>query len=278
MTPAYRFLDDTSASTALILEDDTDFSLFIRQTQIPLLAHNLRTLLSQNSTTTSTPEQTYWGPQKSWDILYPGHCDDLALPSKYLSHPHLTYHDTTSPPQHILHPDTSTFLTSLNIPPQTRILHRAFFPFCTFAYAVTRHSAAQILERYNKEKEGGIDAFDVQLLEICRDQDWSCWSVSPEIFHHGVGESAIRAADSGTATDEAGGRGSDAQGFERQTWNLVCGARDRGMWVDEEDGEGRERVRGFVGEMVRRGECPINGVEGEKGWVGCEGVGCGAQS
>jgi hypothetical protein len=37
------------------------------------------------------------------------------------------------------------------------------------------------------------------------------------------------------------------------------------LWVDEGDGEGREKVMRFLGEMVARGKCVGNGVEEEKG-------------
>ena len=119
---------------------------------------------------------------------------------------------------------------------------------------------------YAKEKDGGIAAYDVQLLEICRDQRWVCWSVSPEVFHHGVGESEIQHADS--KTDAVGEvkvrtRKREDERVERATWNLDCGARSKGLWVSEEDTEGRKRVKEFVRGMVRSGECPLNAVDGE---------------
>jgi hypothetical protein len=61
----YRFLE-TERQTVLILEDDTDFSLHIRQRQIPLLAAAVRYLF--NTTISSTPFTNpndyphYWAP------------------------------------------------------------------------------------------------------------------------------------------------------------------------------------------------------------------------
>ena len=93
-----------------------------------------------------------------------------------------------------MHPATQHFLSYLNVPPRSRLIHRAFYPFCTFAYAVTRQSAQRIVSEFSKEKEGGISAFDVQLLEACRD-GWRCWSVVPELFHHGYAASEIFRVD-----------------------------------------------------------------------------------
>lgn len=170
-----RFLA-SNHETALIIEDDTDFDIFIRHSQIPLLASAVRSLLDKSVTADSS---SYWASTDSWDLLYPGHCDDL-ISTAYLSQPSLLYHDPTVPPCPLLHPGTALFLSSLSIPSQARFLHRSFWSFCTFAYAVNRWSSAMILSAFSKEPEGGSSAYDVALLSACRDRDWKCWSVSPE--------------------------------------------------------------------------------------------------
>lgn len=216
-------------------------------------------------TTPSSSTIQFWGNTSSWDILYPGHCDDLPSPL-YLSHPHTLYSNPTTLSHHLLHPDTHSFLASLNTPSNTRIIHRALFPFCTFAYAVTRLSATRILQNLARKKEGGISAFDVQLLEACRD-GWGCWSTGAEVYHHAVGSSQISISDGGEA-DGGGGVVAEGQRIEvpgRATWNIACGARHRDVWVDEEDGEGRKRVKDLVGGMVGKVECPVDGLEEEKG-------------
>ena len=263
-----RYFLDTGYETALIMEDDADFSLSIRHTQIPLLAAAVRHLLSNSTSATkhhhhhhnnnnNDNDADFWGPTTSWDILYPGHCDDLPSPL-YPTHLHLLYHDPSTPSLHLLHPATQTFLSTLNIPSSTRFLHHAFFPFCTFAYAVTRRSARRILTDFGREGQGGVSAFDVALLQACRDGGWGCWSVVPEVFHHGGGGSEIGRVD---------GRGGAGGVVQRGSWNLGCGGRG----VGEGDG-----VKGLLGEMVGRGECVGDGRE--RGWVGCEGGECGGQS
>lgn len=268
----------TTHTTALIIEDDVDFSLALRRRQVPLLAGGVRRLFSNASTPTTEEDEkeAYWGD--TWDILYPGHCDDLPSPL-YTSHPSLLYTDASAPHSPALHPATDHFMTYLNIPPHARLLHRAFYPFCTFAYAVTRQSASRIVSQFSREKKAGISAFDVQLLEACR-IGWRCWSVGMEIFHHGVGGSEISRADK---IHQHGGVGSEGmsvkqdKGYARATWNIECGARSRELWVEEGDVEGRAQVRRVVRGFVERGECPI-GRGGKKGWRGCEEGECGGQS
>ncbi|KAH7079709.1 hypothetical protein FB567DRAFT_562794 [Paraphoma chrysanthemicola] len=260
---------NTSHSTALIIEDDTDFSLHIRQTQIPRLTRALNQLLT-NYTTNSTND--YWPPPSTWSLIYPGHCDDLPSPSTYFSQPHTLYHDPSVPAHHVLHPDTQNFLASLDM---------------NFAHA---HFAERIVRELGREKEGGTSAFDVALLEACRSgldrpgrhrdgEEWKCWSVAPEVFHRAIGGSEIQRADS-ERSDDGGGDGDEevhrTEVPERGTWNLHCVARDPGLWV-EEDGP-REQIKNMVRDMVERGECPLSSTEGEKNWRGCEWGECGAQS
>jgi hypothetical protein len=298
---ALSYFLTTTHSTALILEDDTDFSLHIRLIQIPLLAAAIRELF--NTASTFIPDHNdypnFWGPTRTWDILYPGHCDDLPS-SLYTSHSSLTYSDPTSPPAHLLHPDTQNFLAALNVPGGQRIVHRALYPFCTFAYAVNRASAERILQEFRREKEGGISAFDVQLLQACRD-GWACWSLGSEVFHHVVGGSQISFHDGDGEDGGFDGAGisenkekweGDVLGVgekgermrvemevpQRATWNLECGARHKDLWVEEGDVDGRRSVNRLVGWMIEKGECPVDKLGEEKRWKGCEWGQCGAQS
>ncbi|KAL6706341.1 hypothetical protein ACN47E_005631 [Coniothyrium glycines] len=267
----------TTHTTALILEDDVDFSLFLRHTQIPLLAAALRTLLPS--------PRSYWPSPASYTLLYPGHCDDLPSPATYLSHPSTIYRDPSTPPSALLHPDTAHFLATLRVPRSARVLHRAIYPFCTFAYAVHRASAALILETWARESDAGVDAFDVALLSSCRDRGWVCWSVSPELFHHVRGRSEIAWVDrwgAGAGAVELGSSEESRKDAGRRralgTWNLECAARHEDLWVEEGDGEGRARAKEVVADMVRKGECVLDKAEEEKQWAGCEWGECGAQS
>jgi hypothetical protein len=84
-----------------------------------------------------------------------------------------------------LHIDTQHFLAPLPIPPKHRLVHKSQRVLCTFAYAVTRASATRILREFAREEEHhGTVAYDVRILEACRDLGFKCWSVNPELFHH----------------------------------------------------------------------------------------------
>jgi hypothetical protein len=205
------FLQNAEHETALVLEDDTDFDISIRTTQIPLLAAAVRSLFNSSSSSSYSPSE-YWAPTAHWDILYPGHCDNLLSPSAYLGQPHIAYHNPSAPSPQQLHSDTALFLYSLNIPSKTRFLHRAYWPFCTFAYAVNRRSAEIIVGEMDKEPDDGVSAYDVALLTACRDRGWKCWSVAPEFFRHSQGVSEIAVADLQDFNIE-GGRSSG--GMER---------------------------------------------------------------
>ncbi|KAF2497170.1 hypothetical protein BU16DRAFT_581140, partial [Lophium mytilinum] len=194
---ALKWFLSTTLSTAIILEDDVDWSIHLRRTQIPLAAAALRAVLSPN--TTATTPSTYWGPL-TWELLHLGHCGDFmanfdAIPSLepyFASTPnstYRTYHDPTLLPRDRWRPQTADFLSIL--PDQTRLLHPSRWPLCTFGYAVTRASAARLLATYGTEGPGGCQAYDVRILEACRDHGWRCWTVNPELLHHIEGKSEI---------------------------------------------------------------------------------------
>ncbi|KAF2871347.1 hypothetical protein BDV95DRAFT_495105, partial [Massariosphaeria phaeospora] len=277
---ALEWFLSTPLDTALILEDDVDWDITLRLSQIPLAAAATRLLFSTNSTRTNLtlsdltpqppprsksllfyplspfsfnkPHSPYWPPTPSWEILYLGHCGDAPSPADLSRHPYTTYHDASVPPFSALHPVTQSTLTTHHLPPSTRLIHRSHWPLCTFAYAVTRASARRILADYGTEGPNGCAAFDVRILEACRDKGWGCWTVEPELFHHMEGRSEIAGVD-----EREDDKGVDSG--ERQTWNIGCSARQRGVWVHEGDEEQRDMVR----EAVGRGECLVDEEEEE---------------
>jgi hypothetical protein len=118
-------------------------------------------------------------------LLYFGHCGDFFKANKLSTFPHTIYPDPTMPSFHGLHIDTQNFLSPIPLPPKHRIVHQSQRVLCTFAYGVTRASAARILRDLSHEEEThGTEAYDVRILEACRDMSWRCWSVNPELFHH----------------------------------------------------------------------------------------------
>lgn len=259
---ALRWFLSTPLQTALIIEDDVDFSLHL-PLQIPPAANALRTLLSPGTPTNPNAsldtDPLFWANPDTWDLLWLGHCNDAASPQHVLSHPSISYTDMHIPPLNAVAPPASDLLKSFNLT-DSRMLYRSYWPLCTFAYAVTRASAESILSAYGTEGEGGCVAFDVRMLEACRDHDWRCWTVAPELFHHVPGKSEIASVDTGVEKDGQG----DRSGRRRPSVNIECGARNEWLWVGEGDEVGRERLLGRVREASARGECFVDRMREER--------------
>jgi len=255
-----RWFLNSTLSTILILEDDVDWDIHLRTTQIPAVAATTRQLLSSPSqkrraVLNPSAAGTYWGPTDSWDILYLGHCGDNFRPSRWnFATPRLAFRDPTLPLRKDLHSDTSKFLDAIEVPEYVRLVHQSMFPLCTFGFALTRSSAARLLtELAVKERDGGTQAYDVRVLEACRDEGLRCWSTNPELFHHMDAPSEIAIVNSAgaaaeTKTTEAQGRLVGAP--EGQALNIKCGVRSKEFFT--RDQERMEYLRQVVG---REGKC-----------------------
>lgn len=130
-----------------------------------------------------------------------------------------------------------------------RMLHRSKNPLCSFAYAINRASATRLLaELSHEEKDHGSWAFDVRLLEACRDLDWKCWTANPELFHHQDEHDSSITEINGKPLFELHEQWGDGS-----TPNIGCGAR-HSMWKTGE----LERVRMVAMDV---GACSVEEVE-----------------
>lgn len=150
-----------------------------------------------------------------------------------------------------MHELTQKFWNNLELPDQHRMVHRSVWPLCTFAYAVHRSSAARILAEFDREEEGkGTPAFDVRILEACRDLGWLCYSVNPELFHHDDGPSEIALADEHERLK------SGREGRETGAPNIACGARSEEFFT--RDPETLKYLRRNVG---AKGRCLVDRMD-----------------
>lgn len=263
---ALRWFLNTDLESVMILEDDVDWDIHLRTIQIPTAAAAIRKLVSVKTDPpgklqTKPAWNNFWGNSSTWDILYLGHCGDIFRPSSWSSQiPRITYEDKTLPPRREMHPYTVKFLESINVPEDVRMIHQSIFPLCTFGFAVTRNAAQRLLtEIAPKEAEGGTMAYDVRVLEGCRDLGLRCWSANPELFHHMDMESEIEkeshpnphAGESG----ESEKAGADDKGRLKvlragAAPNIACGARSPGFFT--KDPKTLEYLRDVVG---RQGKC-----------------------
>jgi len=226
---ALKWFVDSGLSSALIIEDDVDWDIHLRHYEIPLVAKALRNLVNGSHDDPNDAyaairrlnrPQTYWGDLKQWEILYLGHCGDYFDIKFWPELPHEIFTDESLLPLQRMHPETEDWLREIGLTHQERMVHKSKKPLCTFAYAVTRDSAKRILRELASEEEGhGTWAYDVRLLEACRDLGWKCWSSNPELFHH--------RSEHDSAITEINGKPLfplSAQDGET-TPNIACGAR-----------------------------------------------------
>ena len=261
---ALRWFLDSGLESVLILEDDVDWDIHLRTKQIPEAAAAIRKLVSEKTDPSgkldTKPEwNNFWGDSSTWDILYLGHCGDIFRPSSWSSQiPRVVYQDETLPPRREMHPYTAKFLQSIDVPEKVRLIHQSIFPLCTFGFAVTRNAARRLLtEIAPKEAEGGTMAYDVRVLEGCRDLGLRCWSANPELFHHMDMESEIEKFTKPNAANEAEPEkaGADEKGRLKvlragAAPNIACGARSSSFYT--QDPKTLEYLREMVG---RQGKC-----------------------
>lgn len=215
-----HFLNSTD-ETALILEDDVDWDTRIRTTQMPQTAYAIRELLASS--------EGYYGNTDDWDILWLGHCGDYFDATRGMIIPSIkAYADPAMPTLEKLHSWTREFLLGLGANNQQRLVHQSVQPLCSFAYAVTKRAATRLhyeLAVREPSRDGGhpCKAYDVRLLEACRDEGMKCITVNPELFHHSHTHSEI------AQVTEIGGQSnfnsvSDSM-ITTPTVNIRCSAR-----------------------------------------------------
>jgi hypothetical protein len=270
--------------TALILEDDVNWDIHIRSKQIPLVARALHDLVDsvhekaasatpglskqQNAVTRSQAQSdSYWPPPSDWELLHLGHCGDFFPAASLSTIPHTIYPDPSMPSFEGLHVDTQRFFYPLPVPSRHRVLHRSQRPLCTFAYAVTKASAKCILADFSHEEGShGTWAYDVRILEACRDLGWKCWSVNPELFHHMTEHaSEIQAANAGKPLFGEADPRQKARGKARGTPNIACGVRGIAEKLGK-DAKTREIVR-LAAQFDGLCPVPLDEVDGMRGQI-----------
>ncbi|GAM84226.1 hypothetical protein ANO11243_022200 [Dothideomycetidae sp. 11243] len=259
---ALRTFLSSGKETALFLEDDVDWDIRLRTLQVPLTAAAQRSILPR------APKRYYWGNPADWDLLYLGHCGDyfttvdtmhvgvgVVHPSDLEEIPHALYQDPTLPDPSDMHPFTVALLTAFNLPPKTRMVHQSRWPLCTFGYAVTRSMAAQILDEIAPPVEvpnRHTHAYDIAILEACRDKGYRCFTVNPELFHHMEGTSLIDGAVRNKAARPPADRvGMTQVRYRNETSNIGCG-----FWSKDFHWDGdMERLAFLKEEVGRKGRC-----------------------
>lgn len=210
--------------TALIMEDDVDWDVRLRQDQIPQTAYAIRELLGSHS-------GGYYGNTNNWDIIWLGHCGDFFNASQGSNLSIIkSYHDPAMPDFDNLHPWTKDFMNGIGANEnKQRLVHESVSPLCTFAYAITRAAAKRVLTELAvsepiRDSEHPCKAYDVRLLEGCRDEGLKCISVNPELFHHSSMNSEVARMSEKPSTKTA----KQPQELPKTpTTNIRCSARSK---------------------------------------------------
>ncbi|KUJ13305.1 uncharacterized protein LY89DRAFT_687467 [Mollisia scopiformis] len=202
-------------TTALILEDDVDWDVSIKE-QMKLLSDAVREF------TYAAPEEE--GPYgERWDVLWLGHCGE---PTRRDTR-RLEYFDASVPAMGNYSGWAARYHDGLS--EGVRVVQRAVNPVCSFAFAVTRRGARKILKWAGK---GENEAYDIRLMQGCKEKRLSCVVVNPELMHHYV---PPREFGHISNVAEGNGRASEAEEeeFERimgNTANVVNSTRCRALF------------------------------------------------
>ncbi|KAL4899820.1 hypothetical protein BDW74DRAFT_188848 [Aspergillus multicolor] len=210
-----KYVVQSDFETALIVEDDVDWDISIKE-QMVGVAEAVRTLTKIKSTDKDVELAPYG---RSWDVLWVGLCAETWD------------HDFET-----VFIDDETVISAeqyigLGKAPMDRMPEgrRAVFysgaPICTFAYALTKAGARNVLLDVGAGKD---EAFDISLMNGCRERNLICISVLPELFRHYIpsekvgGSSLVNAKgdDSNTTIEEEMGH----------TENILESARCHALW------------------------------------------------
>lgn len=151
-------------TTVLILEDDVDWDLSIRE-QISTVAP-----LIQKVSDDQSPWSIFGG---SWDLLWLGHCGDNIPISGVQS-----FYDKTLPISPLYRENDGRYT---RFEQRKRMVYRSRTPVCTYAYALTRHAASII---YSLASHGSSKIITLELRQWCSHGILRCITVNPELFHH----------------------------------------------------------------------------------------------
>ncbi|KAJ5100192.1 CAZyme family GT25 [Penicillium angulare] len=212
MNALLRVLDN-SYSTALILEDDVDWDITLKQ-QLVEFARGLHSLQNTEKVSSSAPYGTHW------DILWIGSC--LSAPNQNETRFYAIPQDPTVA-------STRQRQGAAGIPgiwedrfpeDSTRYVYSAETICCTFGYAVTRKGAEKIIAALSVSHiETPIDN---ALSDLCAGEDGrrriDCYSTSPGLIGT-YKTSGSSSRDSDINSSENGDY------HEEHSWNMVYGVK-----------------------------------------------------
>ncbi|ORY66311.1 uncharacterized protein BCR38DRAFT_366772 [Pseudomassariella vexata] len=165
---ALSYMIEREWATALIMEDDVDWDIAIKE-QFALVAPHIRSVTQSWSSSARLP----YG--NKWDLLWVGHCGD-AIPKSggvYI------FDDTL--PRTADYRENNGRHIQLTSKPQQRVIHISDGPVCTYAYALTLAAARKVFQH---SRNGVENIITTDLRQWCQAGFLTCVTVNPELFHH----------------------------------------------------------------------------------------------
>lgn len=156
---------------------------------------------------------------QSWDVLWLGSCNEAWDPdveSVYIN-------DTTVCPAESY---TGSIQSINSLPERQRVVFYSQMPICSFAYALSRQGARNVLLDIGT---GNDEAFDIALMNGCRERGLNCITVFPELFHH------YKPSEKLGSTSLVNSHDNDSNKVEielemGQTENIMDSARCKALW------------------------------------------------
>lgn len=233
-----QYFLNTTHTTALILEDDADWDIALRE-QMGHVSDAVRMLTNVSD---EDARGDLFGRKSplpyglDWDVLWIGNCGDNAGEAMNRQANGevgaiRTWRDSSAVP----HPRYTGWAHNaiVALPSGSRAAMKTVGPVCTYAYAATRAGAKRIIEMAS---EGIAQAFDTRLGILCQEGQLTCFTVVPEVIHEYKPAPSKNGALA-SEVDAANGQGDmvnvNDEGLETtmgSTDNIVVSARCKALF------------------------------------------------
>ncbi|KAF5860529.1 hypothetical protein ETB97_001429 [Aspergillus alliaceus] len=177
----WKRIIDEKVETALIMEDDGDWDVNVRDISKELSRQLSRQSLFSELMPTKSPKIAPYGP--GWDVLYLGTCWDI--PNIDTRPPSFAYHDPHAPSRTELAPSFTGELEGWGLKVTGNTRHRlvapSWYPVCTLGYAVTNRGAQKLL--YNLGGYRGIGSpVDLAIIDLIQNNVIKAYTIIPPLF------------------------------------------------------------------------------------------------
>ncbi|KAK9478298.1 hypothetical protein V1514DRAFT_307396 [Lipomyces japonicus] len=234
----WRHIIENNIQTALILEDDIDWDVNLKQ-----ILSKVSNQMKTNTALRLEPEsewEKYSTPYGSdWDLLFLGQCLDLA-PPHLRSDLKIIYDDEDVPSLDQTAHNFRQMLRSLNVTGddigKKRVITPSWGPACTMGYGVTRRGAQRLL--LNLSYLGLRGPVDNDMAWTFQDGKLRGYSVNPPIFNPwrvgGQKDSDNFTPNSDQSIEGSGNKAGSSSNIKNSARKALVNALALNNWADYE--------------------------------------------